>query len=169
MSDDELKIYPAWRRVEAELMSGGLSDGEIIAMDYLRKSFGLKDPREATSGHEALQQQMAFNFIIGELKASMLENHSILLRIVEGVGYMAVAPGDQTRLTMKDRGSEVLNALVKANREVSYIRDEALTDEQRRENIDARVRLGHIMSMAKKKLSIDTAQDGPKLLPGGEP
>ena len=145
-------------------MARGIKDGEIIPMDYLRKSFGLKDPRTTMSGIEALQQQMAFNFAIGELKACMLENHRIQLRIVEGVGYMAVPPADQTRLAMKDRGAEVVNALAKAEREVKFIREEELTDEQRRENIDARVRLGHIMAMAKKKLS--GGDNRQKALPG---
>jgi hypothetical protein len=147
-----MKLYPAWRQVEADLMARGMKDGETIPMDLLRAGFGVEDPRTMTDGIEVLRQQALFNFSLGELKASLLENHRIQLRLVEGVGYMVVPPSEQTRLTMKDRGSEIMNALTKAEREVTYIREDELTDEQRKENADARARMGQLRSLVRKRV-----------------
>lgn len=150
MSD--LKLYPAWRQVESELMARGMQDGETIPMDYLRAGFGVQDPRTMTDGIEVLRQQALFNFSLGELKASLLENHRVQLRLVEGVGYMVVPPSDQTRLSMKDRGAEIVNAITKAEREVTYIREDGLTESQRKENTDARARMGHLKSIVRKRI-----------------
>ena len=149
----DVKLYPAWRQVETDLLAAGLRDGETIPMDYLRAGFGVQDPRTMTDGAEVLRQQALFNFALGELSASLLENHCIKLRLVECVGYMVVPPADQTRLAMKDRGAEMVNALAKAEREVKYVRTDALTDAERKENADALARLVQVRSMTRKKLA----------------
>lgn len=154
MDEPEMKLYPAWRQVEADLLARGLQDGEIISMDYLRAGFGVEDPR-TLNGAEALRQHGVFNFSLGELSASLLENHRIKLRLVDCVGYMVVPPGEQTRLSLRDRRAELNNALNRAVREVTYIRTETLTDEQRKENADAQAKFGMLRSMVKKKLPLD--------------
>lgn len=150
---DGMKLYPAWRQVESDLLARGLKDGETIPMDYLRAGFGVEDPRDL-NGLEAMQQQMLFNFAIGELCQSLLENHRIKLRLVEGVGYMVIPPNEQTRLALKDRGAEIANALSKAVREVSFIRTEELTDDERRANADAQAKFGVLQTMVRKKLQL---------------
>lgn len=150
-ADTGLKLYPAWRQVEADLLAQGLQDGATIPMDYLRAGFGVKDPRDL-NGLEAMQHQMQFNFAIGELCESLLENHRIKLRLVEGVGYMVIPPGEQTRLALKDRGAEVVNALNKLARETSFIRVEQLTEDERKANADAQAKVGALRAMVRKRL-----------------
>lgn len=146
------KLYPAWRQVEADLLAAGLTDGQTIAMDYLRAGLGVSDPRDLTDGNEVLRQQAHFNFAMGSLKESLLTNHRILLRLVEGVGYMVVPANEQTRLTLKDRGAEIANALSRAVAEVSFVRTEQLTDAERKENADAQAKLGALRALTRKRL-----------------
>ena len=154
MDEPGMKLYPAWRQVEADLLARGLNDGEIIPMDYLRAGFGVEDPR-TLNGAEALRQHGLFNFSLGELAASLLENHRTKLRLVDCVGYMVVPPEDQTRLSMQDRRAEISNALNRAVRDVTYVRTEQLTNEQRKENADAMAKFGMLRSMVKKKLPFE--------------
>jgi hypothetical protein len=159
MSGQLPKLYPAWRQLERDLLDAGLPDGSTIAMDYLRQRLGLRDPHEL-HGDDVLREQAQFNFAMGALMASLLEGHRIKLRLVEGVGYMVVPPEDQTRLTLKDRGSEVASALSKAFREVTHVRTEALTEDQRRENADAIAKIGALRAMAAKQIPYGGAEDG---------
>lgn len=147
------KLYPAWRQVERDLMARGLRDGETIPMDYLRAGFGVSDPRDLSDGLEVLRQQAMFNFALGELAASLLENHRIKLRLVESVGYMVVPPDQQTRLALKDRSAEVANALARGMREVTFVRTEGLSDEQRKEMADAQAKFGSLQAITRKRLS----------------
>lgn len=153
MSDsDKVKLYPAWKQVEADLIASGVQDGATISMDYLRNALGLQDPRELM-GEDALREQSQFNFAMGELKASLLTNHRIALRLVPAVGYMVVPPADQTKLAIKDNGAEVLNALRRAVQSVSHVRTDALSDEQRKENADAQAKLITLSTFARKRLT----------------
>lgn len=148
---EEVKLYPAWRQLEADILASGVKDGETISMDYMRSALGLRDPRELM-GEEALREQAQFNFAMGELKDSLTTNHRIVLRLVPGVGYMVTPPQDQTRLALKDHGSEVFNALSRAVQKVTHIRTDALTDEQLRENADAQAKLATLTAIARKRL-----------------
>lgn len=152
MSDpDPTKLYPAWRQLERDLIDQGLQDGSTIPMDQLRRGLGLRDPR-SMQGTDVLREQAQFNFAMGELMASLLEHHRVKLRLVDGVGYMVVRPEDQTKLSLKDRGAEVANALTKAVREVTHVRTECLSDQQRRENVDALAKLTSLRTMATARL-----------------
>ena len=121
-------------------------------MAYLRNCLGIEDPRTVSDGAEALRQQAQFNFAIGELIASLLENHRTLLRLVAGVGYMVVPPDEQTRRAIQERGAEISRILQRAELEVTHIRSELLTDSQRKENSDAAAKLGALRRLADKRL-----------------
>lgn len=151
MSEVELKLYPAWRQVERDLLDKGLPDGSTVPMDYLRSALGLRDPK-TLDGEAALREQAQFNFSMGELKESLLTNHRIVLRLVPSVGYMVTPPEDQTRLAMKDHGAEVFNALQRAAQKITHVRVDQLTDDQRRENVDAQAKISSLRSMVRLEL-----------------
>lgn len=148
---EPLRLYPAWRQVEAELLAAGLQDGATIPMQYLRKALGVQDPREL-DGDEALREQLQFNRAMGWLCDSLLKNYRIKLRVVPTVGYMVVPPDEQTFLAVKERGAEMQNALRRGLDEVTYVRTELLNDQQRRENADAQAKLAALSSVAKGTL-----------------
>ena len=53
---------------------------------------------------------------------------------------------------MRDRGQEIKRALQSLVLELTHIRAEELTDEQRRENTDALAKVGALAGMASKQL-----------------
>lgn len=149
---EEVKLYPPWRQAEADLLAQGLKDGSVIPMQWLRDAFGIT---EAATLADHDRNRMLFNSQIGELKAGLLENHRIDLRLVEGVGYMVIPPDQQTSRAMKDRGDEMARLLDKLQRQVTYVRTEALTDAQRAENADACAKVGALVSMSRKHLALE--------------
>lgn len=152
MSDAQVKLYPAWRELERKLIAAGLPDGSTIPMQFIRDALGLRDPK-GLDGESALREQAQFNFAMGELKESLLSNHRIALRLVPSVGYIVTPPEDQTRLALKDHGSEVCNALHRAVQKVTFVRMDGLTEEQRKENTDAQAKLVSLRGLVGKRLA----------------
>jgi hypothetical protein len=149
----ETKLYPAWRQLEEDLMARGLKDGETIPMRYLRDALGLSGLNsEDLSASEALRQQALFNFAMGDLKRSLLENHRIMLRLVEGVGYMVVPPAKQAPIAARARGAEIANAIAAAERETRQVRHELLTDEERRQATNLHARFASLALMTRERL-----------------
>jgi hypothetical protein len=148
---DEVKLFPAWRQVEADLMAQGLVDGSVIPMQWLRDAFGIA---EAQTVAEHDRNRMLFNSMIGELKASLLENHCIDLRVVDGVGYMVVPPDQQTGRAMKDRSDEIMRVMDKLRRQVTYVRTAQLTDSQRAENASAQAKVAALCAMNRQRLGV---------------
>ena len=144
-----LRLYPAWRQAEQDLLALGLRDGEVVPMEWLKTAFGIVD---ATDVAEHDRNRMLFNSQIGELKASLLEGHRIDLRLVDGVGYMVVPPDQQTERAMKDRGAEVTRSLVQLSRQLLFVRSEQLTEDQRRANADAQAKVGQLLAMTRRRL-----------------
>jgi hypothetical protein len=149
---EEVKLYPAWRQLESDLLAMGLQDGATISMESIRIALGLRDPRELM-GEEALREQAQFNFAMGELKDSLLTNHRIALRLVPAVGYMVTPPEDQTRLALKDHGAEVLAAMQKMGQKLTHLRTEKLTDDQRKANADAQAKLATLHALTQRRLN----------------
>jgi hypothetical protein len=148
-----LRLYPAWRQAESDLIARGLRDGEVISMAWLKHAFGIID---ATDIAEHDRNRMLFNAQIGELKASLLENHRIDLRVVDSVGYMVVPPDQQTDRAMKDRGAEVLRAMHQLTRQLTYVRTEMLTDDQRKANADAQAKVGKLLALTRRRIGGST-------------
>lgn len=144
-----LRLYPAWRQAEQDLLAMGLRDGEVVPMSWLKTAFGIVD---ATDVAEHDRNRMLFNAQIGELKASLLESQSIDLRVVDGVGYMVVPPDQQTERAMKDRGAEVTRSLMQLSRQLLFVRSEQLTEDQRRANVDAQAKVGQLLAMTRRRL-----------------
>ena len=150
MSEDvPLKLYPAWRQVQADLMNAGLQDGRVITDAYLCESFGLSPP---TTAEDAEKFRALFNFQAGQLCDGLLREHRILLRRVTNIGYVVVPPQDQTKVSMDSGASEMLRAFERASLRVRYVRTESLDDSQLKENADAAAKLGALGSMMRKRL-----------------
>lgn len=144
-----VRLFPAWRQAERDLIAMGLRDGEVVPMAWLKAAFGIVDATDVTE-HD--RNRMLFNAQIGELKASLLEGHRIDLRVVDGVGYMVVPPDQQTDRALKDRGAEITRSLVQLSRQLTFVRSEQLTENQRRANADAQAKVGQLLSMTRRTL-----------------
>lgn len=149
---DEVRLFPAWRQAERDLLARGLRDGEVIPMAWFRDAFGIPESDNNTSIAEHERRRMLFNTLIGNLCESLLVDHATKLRLVPGVGYMVVPPDQQTRFALRDRGAEVLRAVGHLCREIQHVRLDQLTDSQRAENADALAKAGRLRQLLTRRL-----------------
>ena len=146
----EVKLHPAWRQAESDLLAQGVTYGSLITQDWLDAAFGIT-PASTIAQHQRNELIRLRQF--QELAASLLENYRMMLAPVRGVGYSVVPPDQQTAVSMRRRTKEIRSAMAKMLREVKYVNDALLTDAQRKEHTDATAKLGQLRSMLRKQLA----------------
>ena len=149
MKDDKLPLYPRWRQAEAELLANGLTYGSLITDDQLDEMLGIGPPKSIADVTRV--QLMRFGFIEA-LRASLLVNHSMCLQRTRNLGYTVIPPEQQTNVVMKNRTHEMKRAMSKLKSELSHVRQDLLTDAQRKENTDAIAKIGTLSGMVRKQL-----------------
>lgn len=153
---DNIKLYPSWRQALNELELSGIAPGQVIEKNWLESVFGIT-PAQTIA--DAERNRALFRSSIWELRNSLLTKHKLMLRAIDGVGYRVIDPDKQTDIALRDRGSEVTRALGKLYEEVSFVRTDLLTDEQRKANVDAVAKVGVLMGMTRKQLSFGGSQE----------
>lgn len=149
-SDDKrLPLYPAWREAERVLLAEGMTHGTLVTDDRLTELFNIEPPRSIA---DVQRFQLETLGQLDSLRASLLENHRMMLTRARGLGYTVVPPGNQTRLATTIRTREIRNKMRKLVREISHVQVDALTDEQRKENADAIAKVGGLSVMFSKQI-----------------
>ena len=149
MDDATTKLYPAWRQAEADLLANGLTHGSIITRDALEASFGIKPPATV---QQHISNELVYLRQCTALRESLLENRKMMLVSEPGVGFRVAMPEEQTKLAMHQRTREVKSAMQKLVREIANVETTLLTDDQRKENADARAQIGALRTMVRKQL-----------------
>lgn len=152
----ETKLYPSWRQALNDLELAGIEPGQSIDKSWLETAFGIKPAQTIT---DAERNRALFRSSIWELRNALLTKHKLMLRAVDGVGYRVIDPDKQTDIALRDRGSEIARALDKLHQEVSFVRTDLLTDDQRKANADAVAKVGALMGMTRKQLSLGGSQE----------
>lgn len=146
----EVKLHPAWRQAEVDLLAQGITYGSLVTQEWLDEAFGIV---QATTIAQHQKNELIRLRQFQELQQSLLENHRMMLAPVRGVGYSVVPPGQQTSVSMKRRTKEIKAAMAKMLREVRFVNEELLTEDQRKEHTDAAAKLGQLRSMLRKQLA----------------
>ena len=146
---DNIKLFPAWRQTLAELEQAGIHAGQVISKRWLDERFGIREPLTI---QEAERNRFIFLRSMTSLREALLEKHQYMLRSVPGVGYEIIPPERQTDVALRDRGEQIRRALQTLAIELTYIRADELTDEQRRQNTGALAKVGALAGMAGRQL-----------------
>jgi len=147
-----LKLYPSWKQALADWEAQGIEPGQTIEKEWLEERFGITTAQTIA---QAEKNNQLFRTSIWQLRETLLTKHKLMLRAVAGVGYRVVEPEKQTEQALRDRGEEVARALCKLHDEVTCIRLDALDDGQRKANADAQAKVGALLSMARKQLTLN--------------
>lgn len=151
--DGKTSKLPAWKEAVERFMEQGFKPGEPILHSWFYAAFGLLMPQECGSIHAAQQAQLRYLANMDGLKSALLEEHNIALRAVRGVGYEIVPPQDQTAWAMTEVRADLRRALRTGTARLAFIQADALTDDQRKENMDARAKLSFFRKESRKALS----------------
>lgn len=144
-----LKLHPAWRNAEAELIKSGFTYGSQVSRCELGRLFGLRDPVTA-------EEQQAYNLEFMRhsvhLRDSLLVNHMIALKTRHGESiYEAVMPENQTDFAMNTGIKEVKKAMRNMANVLQFTPIHLLTSDQQRKNADAQAKVAMLQGMVRKK------------------
>jgi hypothetical protein len=153
MSTDNtpVRLYPSWKQALHELEMAGIAPGQTIEKEWLEEKFGI-EPAVSIADFE--KNGALFRTSIWQLRETLLQKHSLMLRAVAGVGYRVVEPDKQTDTALRDRGEVIARELAKLHDEVTHVRTDALDDAQRKANADAVAKVGMLIGLTRKKLGI---------------
>ncbi len=152
-------LDPAWRQVVLEIREGAFDTGELIPHEWLREKLNIVTPRTGSQkDFEALQLQ--YLGAIEMIKSELLTEDRIYLQSSRGKGYKIVPPGEQTGEVTKTATDGMRKAIRRGLTGLTYVNHGALSDEQKRENLDALNRLQGVAIMQraaeKRNTSFDT-------------
>ena len=149
MSEPAVKLFPAWKQAVADFLAAGFAPGDVIPHAWLAAHFGMPVLNDASTLSVAEFQDRQFTWLanIEALKSELLEAHQIYLSSVHGKGWQWVPPQAQTNAAVKRFEHEAKRAYRKAGHGLMHLRVAELTDEQRRENMDAIGRLSMLEGM----------------------
>lgn len=151
MSEPEFTLYPAWKQAVQDFLAAGFNPGDVVPHAWLAEHFGMPLLTDASTLSVAEFQERQFTWLanIEALKSELLEVHQIFLVSVFGQGWRWVPPHEQTSTAVKRFEHEAKRAYRKAGNRLMHVRLAELTDEGRRENVDAVGRLSLLEGMHK--------------------
>ncbi|WP_169457927.1 hypothetical protein [Ottowia thiooxydans] len=85
-------------------------------------------------------------------KATLLHDHQVLLQSVRGEGYRWCPPGEQTQAATREFERDAGRAFRMAGARLRNVRQGELTDDQRRDNVDAMAKILHLRGTVRKQL-----------------
>lgn len=147
----EVKLYPAWKQAVQDFLAE-FKYGDIVPHDWLVARFGLPLPDDQMTATAFQARQFEWLSSIEGFKATLLNDHQVLMQSVRGEGYRWVPPTDQTQAATREFEREASKAFRSAASRLRHVRLGELSDEQRRENIDALAKLSHLRGAVRKQL-----------------
>lgn len=153
MSDQVLRLFPAWRQAIEDFLAE-FRYGDLISHEWLETRFGMPALSEvgAMTAEEYRERQFAWLANIEAFKSMLLKDHQVCLQSVRGKGYRWVPPGEQTGYAAREFEKEAGRVFRAAGHRIRNVRVGELSDAERRENLDAAAKLATIAGMAHKAL-----------------
>ena len=125
-------------------------DGDIISREWIKWALRIKEP-STVQEYEEMQWLLLSRF--EDFKDRLLKDRQIALRNVRGNGYLIVPPGEQAQYAAEKGIRHIRKGIQEADKLLTNVRSEQLTDEERKRHVDTQCRfdgIKGIMSRQKK-------------------
>lgn len=152
--DENISLFPVWRQAVKDFLAANLEPGTVIPLRWFEGHFQMEplDENAMLSAAEFRERQFTWLRNMDEFRRELLEEHQICLLSVHGEGYRIVPPGEQTGATTERFEREVKKAYRQAAVRLKNVQVDKLTEEQRKENVDAIARLAMLRGMHRAAL-----------------
>ena len=149
MSEQELKKYPLWKEAVSEFISTNPQPGTIISESWKQENFGITKPEMGT--FKVMQEyQLKMLTATESFKAVLLEQYQIHIKSIGNGAHVVIPPAEQTREAWGNGVNDVRRVLRKMGNALVNVDIAQLTQDQRKENTDAQVRLAMMTGMFKR-------------------
>ncbi len=154
ISSEQLSKYPAWKealeRFRSALEADEFKYDSIIPHEWLYDAFGLKVPDDAMPWSKAKKIQLEYMAQFVRFREAVQLEDLLYLEAERSLGYRIVPPSEQTQKAMERASIEMKKVLMQAARTIGNIRTQELSDQQKRENMDARAKISSIAGLSKR-------------------
>lgn len=150
----EVTKYPAHKQaVEDFLKEFGY--GDLVGHDWLEARFGMPSMEDSKSLTVEQFRDRQFEWLanVEAFKSDLLKEHQVCLQSVRGKGYRWVPPHEQTDVAIGEFKRDAKKIFRNAGSKLRNLRLSELTDDQRRENLDAVAKFSALKGMAQKALT----------------
>ncbi|MBY0238469.1 MAG: hypothetical protein K2X55_04060, partial [Burkholderiaceae bacterium] len=147
----ELPLLPEWRQAVKDFFKAQFKAGDIVQRAWLESHFGMAvlDEKKPLLPADWNSRQFVWLRNLDAFRAELLEKHQIYLSNVVGEGYRIVPPAEQTSIAQEKFEREAKKSYRVAANTLKNVRLCELTDEQRKENLDAIAKLSMLRGMNK--------------------
>ena len=128
----------------------GFTYGSVIPKTWFDHHLDIPEPKTIADVHKS---QILYAQLMGELRTKLLVQKKMALRTKTGIGQEVIHPGDQTEWAMAEVKNALSRELEKARDRLCYVDATALTDEERRENMDAQAKLSFFQRKGMRALA----------------
>jgi len=147
----ELKEFPAYRQAVRDFLAE-FEYGQTVSHSWLVARFGLPEADEKMSVASFQARQFEWLAAIEAFKSVLLHEHQVMLQSVRGEGYRWVLPSEQTAAATREFERDAGRAFRAVGSRLRNIRASELTDDQRRENVDAIAKVSMLRGTVRKQL-----------------
>ncbi len=150
----DLQLSPVWKQAVRDFLEAHVEPGVVIPLRWFEAHFQMEPLDDGSTLTAAKFRERQFQWLrnFDEFRRELLEEHQVCLMSVHGEGYRVVPPGEQTAATQESFEREVKRSYRKAAVRLKNVQVDALTEEQRRENVDAIARLAMLRGMHRAAL-----------------
>ncbi|NYT67984.1 hypothetical protein [Pusillimonas noertemannii] len=150
----DVTTLPSWRQAAQDLLQE-FGYGDLIPLGWLEARFGIPSLSESQrlTAEQFKERQFEWLANVEAFKDHLLKEHQVCLQSVRGKGYRWVPPHEQTALAVREFERDARRVFRQTGNKLRNLRHTELTDEQRRANMDATVKLSALAGMTRKALS----------------
>lgn len=152
--EQDVQLYPAWRQAVRDFLDAQIEPGNVLPHDWLEAHFGMAPLEEGGTYTSAQFRDRQFEWLrnFDAFRAELLEEHLICLISEHGLGYRVVPPGEQTSIALQRFEREIKRSFRTAALRTKHVNLDALTAEERKENLDGIAKLSMLKGMQKQAL-----------------
>lgn len=153
MSEADLTLFPRWKQAVRDFLAQ-FQYGDMVPHDWLESHFGMPSLEDGLTMTPDAFRNRQFEWLanVEAFKSALLQDHQVCLQSVRAQGYRWVPPQEQTGFAAKQFERDAGRVFRTAGHRIKNVRLGELTDEQRRESVDAAAKLSALSGMTRKAL-----------------
>lgn len=144
MSDENPKLFPAWKQAVRTLLDGGLTYGSVLKRSYISTLCDVPPPVDIK---DVRRYDLELLRCITEIKDILLTAHCMLMVSDHAGNYIIIEPESQTQHAVDIGVRAIGREMKRMAMGVSFTKTELLTNEGRKKNADAQAKISQIAGM----------------------